>query len=100
MALVGDDEERRVPDEIGGEVSGDVIEEKDVRCPDLAGRQLQPGEAAVLLRVPLEVVVLPGQVQPDQAGEVALQHSVTPRPLLILSSALPCLPSPSEAPHQ
>ena len=56
-------------------MSRHIIEEEDVRGPDLAGRQLQPGAALVLLRVPLEVVVLPGQVQPDEAGEDALQHS-------------------------
>ena len=78
LALIGDDEERRVPHEIISEMSRHVIEEENVRGPDLAGRQLQPGAAAVLLRVPLEVVVLPGQVQPDEAGEDSLQHSVTP----------------------
>lgn len=87
LALVGDHQERRVPDEIISEMSRHVIEEKDVRRPDLAGRELQPGQTAVLLGLPLEVVVLPGQVQPDEGGEDTLQQSVLP-------THSPPLPSP------
>ena len=80
MALTGDHEERGVADEIVREMSRHVIEEENVRGPDLAGRQLQSGQTAVVCWVPLEVVVLPGQVQPDQAGQDSLQHSVTSSP--------------------
>ena len=77
MSLTGDHQEGRVPHQVVSKVTGNVVEKEDVGSPDLAGGQLQPVEAAVLLRVPLEVVILPAEVEPDEAGEDTLgQRSV------------------------
>ena len=74
MALAGDHEEGRVPDQVVRKVSSHVVEKEYIGSPHLAGGKLQPLEPAVLLRVPLEVVVLPAEVKPDEAGENTLRQ--------------------------
>ena len=52
MSLVTDDQHGVVSLEVLGELSSSIIEQEDVRSPDLAGRQLQSGQIAILFRVP------------------------------------------------
>ena len=64
--------ERVVPLKIICKVSGDIIEQENIRSPNSAGWKLHPIYSSILLRVPLEIVILPVHVQPHQGGEDTL----------------------------
>jgi len=55
-------------------VSGDIIEEENIRSPDLARRKLHPVNPSIFFRVPLQVIIFPAHVQPDKGGEDSLLH--------------------------
>merc|ERR550517_2232531 len=50
-------------------MAGDIIEEENVRGPKLVWRKLNLGDALIVSRVPLQVLIHPLEVEPHQRSQ-------------------------------
>merc|ERR1719250_200615 len=58
-------------------VASDIIEEENIRSPDLTRRKLHPIHSSIIFRIPLQIIIFPAHVQPDKGGEDSLLHVKT-----------------------
>ena len=61
-----------VPLELIAKMAGDIVEKKDIRGPNFAWWKLKSFYSTKVCWVPLQVIILPAHIQPDQSSENAL----------------------------